>query len=99
MNSFISEKTYIPPTAPTIGIDEANILRDIADEMEQGKFPTYFYCDLFEKRFAKLVGAKYAMLCNSGSSANLLAISALTSPRRMNGFAALRGRTRRECAG
>jgi CDP-6-deoxy-D-xylo-4-hexulose-3-dehydrase len=77
---FIAGKTYIPPTAPTVGIDEANILRDIADDLEAGKFPTYFYCDLFEKRFAKLVGSKYAMLCNSGSSANLLAISALTSP-------------------
>jgi len=78
--NFIPGKTYIPPTAPTVGIEEAMILRDIADDLEAGKFPTYFYCDLFEKRFAKLVGSKYAMLCNSGSSANLLAISALTSP-------------------
>ena len=27
------------------------------------------------------MGIKYAILCNSGSSANLLAVSALTSPR------------------
>lgn len=32
---------------------------------------------LFEKEFAKFVGAKYAVFSNSGSSANLLAISAL----------------------
>jgi CDP-6-deoxy-D-xylo-4-hexulose-3-dehydrase len=34
----------------------------------------------FENEFAKLLGMKYCLLSNSGSSANLLAISALTSP-------------------
>ena len=34
----------------------------------------------FEEKFAKLLGLKYCLLTNSGSSANLLAISALTSP-------------------
>ena len=38
------------------------------------------YAQKFEKEFAQFVGAKYALLTNSGSSANLLAISALTSP-------------------
>lgn len=33
----------------------------------------------FEKRFAQWLGVKYCSLCNSGSSANLLAFSALTS--------------------
>jgi CDP-6-deoxy-D-xylo-4-hexulose-3-dehydrase len=78
--TFVAGKTYIPPTAPTVGKEEACSLRVIADNMERGIFPKYEYCDAFEKKFAKLVGAKYAMLCNSGSSANLLAISALTSP-------------------
>ena len=31
----------------------------------------------FEKKFAKWIGSKYALFCNSGSSANLLMISAL----------------------
>ena len=35
----------------------------------------------FEEEFAKLLGVKYCILTNSGSSANLLAISALTSPK------------------
>jgi CDP-6-deoxy-D-xylo-4-hexulose-3-dehydrase len=35
----------------------------------------------FEPRFAEIMGAGAARLCNSGSSANLLALSALTSPR------------------
>lgn len=34
----------------------------------------------FEKRFADYLGVKYAHLVNSGSSANLIAISVLTSP-------------------
>ncbi|HET6566576.1 MAG TPA: lipopolysaccharide biosynthesis protein RfbH [Rhodothermales bacterium] len=34
----------------------------------------------FERAFARLLGVRFAMLCNSGSSANLLAASALTSP-------------------
>lgn len=34
----------------------------------------------FEERFAKVMGVPAARLCNSGSSANLLALSALTSP-------------------
>jgi CDP-6-deoxy-D-xylo-4-hexulose-3-dehydrase len=39
------------------------------------------YAEQFEKSFAKFMGIKHAMLCNSGSSANLLAVSALTSSR------------------
>ena len=38
------------------------------------------YSALFEEKLAKYLGVKYALLVNSGSSANLLAFSALTSP-------------------
>ncbi|GAH13525.1 unnamed protein product [marine sediment metagenome] len=38
------------------------------------------YAKEFEKQLAKFLGVKYCLLTNSGSSANLLAISALTSP-------------------
>jgi CDP-6-deoxy-D-xylo-4-hexulose-3-dehydrase len=38
------------------------------------------YAREFEKEFARYLDVKYAFLTNSGSSANLLAISALTSP-------------------
>jgi CDP-6-deoxy-D-xylo-4-hexulose-3-dehydrase len=37
------------------------------------------YAERFEKEFARTLGARHALLCNSGSSANLLAVSALTS--------------------
>ena len=39
------------------------------------------YAKKFEKEFAKFLGAKYCLLTNSGSSANLLVVSALTSPK------------------
>lgn len=38
------------------------------------------FADEFEKRFAEWIGVKYAHLVNSGSSANLIAFSALTAP-------------------
>lgn len=38
------------------------------------------YSEQFEVAFADFVGVEYAMLTNSGSSANLLALTALTSP-------------------
>lgn len=39
------------------------------------------FAEEFEPRFADAMGAGAARLCNSGSSANLLALSALTSPQ------------------
>lgn len=37
------------------------------------------FADRFEREFARWMGVRHAVLCNSGSSANLLALSALTS--------------------
>ncbi|MBI5680690.1 MAG: lipopolysaccharide biosynthesis protein RfbH [Methanobacterium sp.] len=39
------------------------------------------YAQQFEEELAKFIGVKHCLLTNSGSSANLLAISALTSPK------------------
>ncbi len=39
------------------------------------------YAEKFEKEFAEFLGIKYCSLTNSGSSANLLAFMALTSPK------------------
>ena len=39
------------------------------------------HADKFESEFEKYLGLKYACLVNSGSSANLLALTALTSPK------------------
>lgn len=38
------------------------------------------YTDLFEKKFGEYLGVRYVSLVNSGSSANLIAFMALTSP-------------------
>ena len=40
----------------------------------------YRYNDEFEKELRDFFGVKYALTCNSGSSANLIAVSSLTSP-------------------
>lgn len=39
------------------------------------------YADKFEKEFTEFIGVKHCSLTNSGSSANLLAFMALTSPK------------------
>ena len=39
------------------------------------------YAVEFERKLARFLGVKYCMLTNSGSSANLLAVCALTSPK------------------
>ena len=39
------------------------------------------FAEQFEREFAKFLGVKYCSLTNSGSSANLLAFMALTSPK------------------
>jgi CDP-6-deoxy-D-xylo-4-hexulose-3-dehydrase len=38
------------------------------------------FADVFEREFAKVFGTRFALLVNSGSSANLVAFSCLTSP-------------------
>ncbi len=43
------------------------------------------YAGQFEKEFAEFLGIKHCLLTNSGSSANLLAVSALTSPQLKDG--------------
>ena len=38
------------------------------------------YADQFERDFARVFGSRFSLLVNSGSSANLVAVSCLTSP-------------------
>jgi len=39
------------------------------------------FAETFEREFARVMGVRHVLLCNSGSSANLLALSSLTSDR------------------
>lgn len=59
----------------------ASDMQMLADSMLDFWLTTGRFNDAFEKRFAERVGAKHVITVNSGSSANLVAFSALTSPR------------------
>ena len=71
-------KDYIPVTGKII--DAEDVLMGIEATMDAwltaGRFSAKF-----EKDFAVYMGARYAFLVNSGSSANLLAFYTLTSPK------------------
>jgi len=60
---------------------DENELQHLVDSSLDFWLTTGRFADQFEKEFAKVMGMRHAMLCNSGSSANLLAVSALMSPR------------------
>ncbi len=53
----------------------------LTDAVLDGWFGVGKRANLFEERFSKLIGQNFGVLTNSGSSANLLAISALKSNR------------------
>lgn len=63
--------------------DEKEIL-GMFEAVSKGWFGLAKYGNLFEKEFPKLLGKKIGALVNSGSSANLLALSALTSKKLKN---------------
>lgn len=70
------EKRYIPASGKNIGAEELSNMIEASLDMwlTAGRFN-----DEYEKAFAEKLGVKYALTTNSGSSANLLALSALTS--------------------
>ena len=75
-NKSFYEKKYIPASGKVLDEEDlANLIEASLDMwLTTGRFN-----DEFEKEFAKFMGIKYALTTNSGSSANLLAISSLTS--------------------
>ena len=72
------EYNYIPPSGKLL--DEEDLLGMIDASLDMWLTAGRFN-DQFEKDFAAFLGVKYALSTNSGSSANLLALSALTSPK------------------
>lgn len=70
------EFNYIPPSGKLLGEEELMNMIDASLDMwlTAGRFNKEF-----ETKFAKYLGVKFALSTNSGSSANLLAFSALTS--------------------
>ena len=61
-------------------IDAADISAVVESALD-GWFTTGRFAENFERKLARFVGVRCASLVNSGSSANLLALTALTSPK------------------
>lgn len=73
---FLPGTSVVPPSGKVIGAPE---LVNMVDASLDGWLTTGRFNKAFEKRFAKFVGSKYALTTTSGSSANLLALTCLTS--------------------
>ncbi|WP_298282453.1 lipopolysaccharide biosynthesis protein RfbH [Acidocella sp.] len=75
--AFAPQSSPVPVSGKVLGAAEMVNLVDSALDfwLTTGRFN-----DAFEKGLAHATGARFALTANSGSSANLLAVSALTSP-------------------
>lgn len=75
---FVPGVSPVPVSGKVVGPPELENLLDASLDLwlTEGRF-----VDDLEARLAAFVGLRHAYLCNSGSSANLLAVSALCSPR------------------
>jgi CDP-4-dehydro-6-deoxyglucose reductase, E1 len=76
-DSFISGKSKIPLAIPPYDWKE---VWDSLDSLLSMKTTMDKKVKRFEQLFAKYIGVKYAIMVNSGSSANLLALSILSNP-------------------
>jgi len=75
--SFVPGETSIPVTGKFFG--EAELTAAVSASLDFW-LTSGPYTEEFESSFAKTVGMRHAFMVNSGSSANLLALSSLTSP-------------------
>jgi CDP-6-deoxy-D-xylo-4-hexulose-3-dehydrase len=74
---FIPGETAVPVSGKVYGAAE---LRALVDSSLDFWLTTGRFNDEFEARLGSFVGRRFALKVNSGSSANLVALSALTSP-------------------
>ena len=70
---FIKGKTAVPVSGAVIDSTDIKI---VADALLDGWFTEWKYAAKFSKKLQEYTTSKHAILCNSGSSANLLAFSA-----------------------
>lgn len=75
--SFVPRVTAVPPSGKVIGAAE---LRNMVEASLDGELTTGRFNEQFEQRLKAFIGVKHLITVNSGSSANLIAFSALTSP-------------------
>ena len=76
--SFIPGETFVPASGQVIGDIEKDYMHDAVDK---GWLTAGQYNRWFEDGLTKYLGCKAVRTVNSGSSANLIAFSALTSPK------------------
>lgn len=74
--AFIPGETVIPPSGKMIGVRELQLMVEASLDawLTTGRFNAEF-----EKKLATFIGVKHLITVNSGSSANLVAFSTLTS--------------------
>lgn len=75
---FVPGQTPVPVSGKVIGAKELQLMVEASLD---GWLTTGRFNAMFEERLAKFLGVKHLITVNSGSSANLVAFSALTSPR------------------
>jgi len=76
--AFAPGQQAIPPSGKVLGAEEFVYMVDAALD---GWLTTGRFNAQFETALAGYLGVAHVLTCNSGSSANLLALSALTSPQ------------------
>ncbi|NBX56147.1 MAG: lipopolysaccharide biosynthesis protein RfbH [Betaproteobacteria bacterium] len=76
--AFVPGQSPVPVSGKVIGAQE---LKNMVDASLDGWLTTGRFNAEFEQRLAAYLGVKHVITVNSGSSANLVAFSALTSPR------------------
>ena len=75
---FVPDETVIPPSGKLLGKEE---LQNMVDASLDGWLTTGRFNKEFEEKLAAFIGVNYCLSVNSGSSANLVAFSTLTSPK------------------
>ncbi|MGJ0484898.1 MAG: lipopolysaccharide biosynthesis protein RfbH [Methylomicrobium sp.] len=75
---FLRGVSAVPPSGKLLGAAE---LKNMVEASLDGWLTTGRFNKEFEKRLAKFLGVQYLITVNSGSSANLVAFSCLTSPK------------------
>ncbi len=76
--TFVPGQTSVPVSGKVIGAPE---LKMMVEASLDGWLTTGRFNAEFEKRLAQYLGVKHLITVNSGSSANLVAFSTLTSPK------------------
>lgn len=77
-SEFIPGKSAVPVSGKVLDADD---LVALVDSSLDGWLTAGRFTRDFERELAKFVGARSALFVNSGSSANLVALSGLTSPK------------------